>query len=534
MELHDNILQSNSCHSERSDESQEHPLYAIEILPPFGRLNDKTGWVLVFCLMFFILPLHAQQTVKLNLQRTIELANDSSLSAFRYQNMYLSGYWEYRTYKAHRLPSLTLNLMPAQYYRYITQRYDSNTDMDVYREQQMFSAGGGLSIQQNFDLTGGTFYMESDLEYMRNFGEMKSTQYSSVPFRVGYSQSLLGYNPFRWDRKIEPLKFEKVKKEYIYNTEVVSEEAVSYFFALAMAQADYRLALENAASTDTLYCIGQQRHKIAAISRADLLTLQLDKVNARNTLENAQIALKRAMFALASFLNMDKHTQIELDMPGRPMAMEIPVDVALEKAKANNPEFLQQQQNILEAERNVSKTRVESRFNASLNASVGFNQVADKFKDAYHKPLQQDLVNVSVSIPLIDWGVRKGKYNMAKNNLNVVTIAARQEELKLEEEVTMTVSDFNIQQRLIASAEEALDLAVMAYEQTRQRFIIGKADVNSLTLSLNRQQEAQKNYISALQNYWLNYYKIRKLTLHDFESGISLSDRFDFDNGMYK
>ena len=482
----------------------------------------------------FLLPLQAQQHIKLDLKRTIELANDSSLSAFRYQNMYLSGYWEYRTYKANRLPSLTLNLMPAQYYRYITQRYDSNTDMDVYREQQMFSAGGGLSIKQNFDLTGGTFYIDSDLDYMRNFGETKSTQFSSVPFRIGYSQSLLGYNPFRWDRKIEPLKFEKVKKEFIYNTEVVSEEAVNYFFNLAMAQADYQLAKENVASTDTLYSIGMQRHKIAAISRADLLTLQLDKVNAQNTLENAQISLKRAMFALASFLNLDKHTQIELDMPGRPHTMEIPIDEALAKAKVNNPEFLQQQQNILEAERDVNKTRIESRFNASFNASVGFNQVADNFKDAYRKPLQQDLVSISVSIPLIDWGVRKGKYNMAKNNLNVIKIAARQEELKLEEEVTMTVSDFNIQQRLIRSAEEALDLAVMAYEQTRQRFIIGKADVNSLTLSLNRQQEAQKNYISALQNYWLNYYKIRKLTLHDFESGISLSDRFDFNNGMYK
>ena len=500
---------------------------------PLFPLRKGDVWVCLF-MIFFILPLHAQHPVKLNLQRTIELANDSSLSAFRYQNMYLSGYWEYRSYKANRLPSLTLNLMPAQYYRYITQRYDSNTDMDVYREQQMFSAGGGLSIQQNFDLTGGTFYMESDLEYMRNFGETKSTQYSSVPFRIGYSQSLLGYNPFRWDRKIEPLKFEKVKKEFIYHMEVVSEEAVSYFFSLAMAQADYRLALENAASTDTLYSIGLQRHKIAAISRADLLTLQLDKVNAQNTLENAQIALKRAMFALASFLNMDKQTQIELDMPGRPMTMEIPVEEALAMAKANNPDFLQQQQNILEAERNVSKTRVESRFNASLNASVGFNQVADNFSGAYRQPLQQDLVSISVSVPLVDWGVRKGKYNMAKNNLNVVTIAARQEELKLEEEVTMTVSDFNIQQRLIMSAEEALDLAVMAYEQTRQRFIIGKADVNSLTLSLNRQQEAQKNYISALQNYWLNYYKIRKLTLHDFGSGLSLSDRFDFNNGMYR
>ena len=52
----------------------------------------------------------------------------------------------------------------------------------------------------------------------------------------------------------------------------------------------------------------------------------------------------------------------------------------------------------------------------------------------------------------------------------------------------MTVSDFNIQQQLIASAEEALDLAILAYNETRQRFIIGKAEINSQTLSLNRQQ----------------------------------------------
>ena len=486
------------------------------------------------CVCLFSVAGKAQQSVKLDLQRTIELANDSSLSAFRYQNMYLSGYWQYRTYKANRLPSLTLDLMPAQYYRYITQRYDSNEDTDVYREQQMFSASGGLSIKQNFDLLGGTFYIDSDLEYMRNFGDTKSTQFSSVPFRIGYQQSLLGFNAFRWDRKIEPLKFEKVKKEFIYNSEQVSEEAVRYFFALAMAQVDYRMAKDQVESADTLYNIGRQRHKIAAISQADLLTLELDKVNAYNSLENAQISLKRAMFSLASFLNMDKDTHIEIDVPSRPRNLVIPIEDALVKAKENNPSYLEQQQAVLEAERNVNRTKVESRFNASLNASVGFNQVAENFRDAYRKPLQQDLVSVSVSIPLIDWGVRKGKYNMAKNNLNMAEIAARQEEISLEEEVTMTVGDFNIQQHLINSAEEALDLAVMAYEQTRQRFIIGKADVNSLAMALNRQQEAQKNYILALQNYWMNYFKIRRLTLFDFESGFSLSDKFDFNNGLYR
>ena len=442
----------------------------------------------------------AQQTVKLDLQHTIEIANDSSLSAFRYQNMYLSGYWEFRTYKANRLPSLTLDLTPAKYYRYITQRYDSNEDMDVYREQQMFSAGAGLSLSQNFDLLGGTFYVDTQLDYMYNFGDSKSNQFSTVPFRIGYQQDLLGYNAFRWDRKIEPLKFEKVKKQYLYNAESVSEEAVNYFFALAMAQADYKLAQDNVATADTLYAIGEQRKKIASISQADLVTLKLDKVNARNTLKNAEISRKRAMSALATFLNMDRNSYIEIDLPSRPRYIDIPADMAMTLARENNPTYLEQRQNVLEAERDVDRTKKESRFNASFNASVGFNQVADNIGDAYRDLLQQDLVSFSISVPLIDWGVRKG--------------------------------DFNVQQDMIASAEEALDLAEMAYDQTRKRFIIGKADISSLTLAQNRQQEAQKNYIQALQNYWLSYYKIRKLTLYDFEFGISLSERFDFENHL--
>lgn len=486
---------------------------------------------LIFALAFIIgaSSLQAQQRITLDLQQTIALANDSSLEAFRTKNMYLAGYWEFRTYKANRLPSLTLNMTPAQYNRDITKRYDSEQDLDIYRSQQSFYAYGNLAIRQNFDLTGGTFYLDTELGYMRSFGGNKYTQFTSVPVRLGYSQSLIGYNPFRWERKIEPLKYEKVKKEYIYNAEQVSEKATSYFFALAMAQAEYDLAKENAISTDTLYRIGMQRLKIAAISRADLLTLKLDVVNARNTLQNATSALKRAMFSLASFLNMEKNTDIRVELPGRPRRLDIPVDEALLAAQTNNPEFLELRQGVLEAEQNVDKTKKESRFNASINASVGFNQVAEKFGEAYRNPMQQEMVSVSVSIPLVDWGVRKGKYNMAKNTLNVVKTSARQSEINIEEEVIMTVSDFNVQQDLVASAEEALDLAILAYNETRQRFIIGKADISSLTLSLNRQQEAQRNYISALQDYWLNYYKIRKLTLHDFASGFSLSEKFDYD-----
>lgn len=474
----------------------------------------------------------ADAQVVLSLDRTIQIAADSSLESYRTKNVYLSGYWQYRTYKAQRLPSLTLNLTPVEYYRDITKRYNSVEDIDEMRKQESFYAGGNVQIVQNFDLLGGTFYIDSDLGYLRNFGDNTNTQISTVPIRLGYSQDLLGYNPFKWQRKIEPLKYEKAKKELVYNMEKVSEEATNYFFQLAMAQAEYDLAKENIASSDTLYRIGVERHKIASISQSDLLTLKLDMINAHNTLRNKEIALKRAMFSLASYLNFDKNTDIRLVLPSRPRDMDIPVEKALMFAKENNPQFLGLKQQVLEAEQNVDKTHKESLFNAKFNASVGFNQVASEFKNAYKDPLQQELVNVSISIPLVDWGVRKGRYNVAKNDLNVTRISARQEELTIEEDVIMTVGDFNVQQNLIGSAEEALDLANMAYNETKQRFLIGKADLNSLTLSLNRQQDAQRNYISALQNYWLSYYKIRKLTLHDFEMDIPLANEFDYKYGL--
>ncbi|MCC8153102.1 MAG: TolC family protein [Tannerellaceae bacterium] len=472
------------------------------------------------------------QKLTLSLEKTIAMATDSLLDAFRQRNLYLASYWQYRTYKAERLPSLSLNVTPAQYYRYITQRYNYDENIDVYRTQQNYLASGGLSVNQNFDVLGGSFYINSDLEYLRNFGDNNYHQYTSVPFRVGYYQDLLGYNPYKWQKKIEPVKFEKAKKELIYNMEQISEAATNYFFTLAMAQVEYDMAVENMASSDTLYRIGQERQKIASITQADLLTLKLDAVNARNTLKNKEIELKRAMFSLASYLSFDKNTDIRLDLPGRPRNMEIFVDAALIYARENHPSYLGMQQEILEAERDVDKTRKESMFNATFQASVGFNQVSGKLREAYMDLLRQDIVSVSVSIPLVDWGVRRGKYNMAKNNLAIARISARQEELSIEEDVIMTVSDFNIQQDLIISAEEALELAVMAYAETRQRFIIGKEDINSLTLSLQRQQEAQRNYISSLQNYWLSYYKIRRLTLHDFDTGFSLSTLFDYKNGL--
>jgi outer membrane protein TolC len=463
------------------------------------------------------------QTVELSLSRTIEIASDSSLQAYSAKNQYQASYWAYRSYRAARLPSLTLSMTPLQYYRDITRRYDSQSDLDIFREQQSLFSSGNLSVRQNVDLTGGTFFIDSELGFIRNFRSNATyNQYTSVPIRIGYQQSLFGFNGFKWEKQIEPLKYNKALKKFLYDREAISEISTQYFFDLAMAQAEYDMARDNVASSDTLYRIGEERQKIASISQVDLLTLQLDAVNARNRLKNAEIILKRAMSAFVSYLNLDKETTVRLELPGRPKDMDISVDAALAHASENNPDFLGNKQDVFEAEREVDRAQKNAVFDATFYASIGFNNTAETFLNAYQKPLQQNVVSFGISIPLMDWGVRKGRVNMARNTLNVTKISVRQRELNLEQDVVMTVNDFNMQQDMIRSEEEALNLANLVYNTMRERFIIGRADINSLTLSLNRQKDAQKNYLSTLKNYWLSYYKIRKLTLFDFEKGENL------------
>lgn len=479
----------------------------------------RSSFIGLLALMFTVFSLNAAtQNRELTLDQTIGLACDSSLSAHRIKNTYLSQYWSYRAYKAARLPSLSLSMTPIRYDRTFKTRYDSQTNQDVYRQQQSLYSYGNLSLSQNVDLTGGTFYLDSELGYVRNFGMTSNHQFSTVPFRVGYSQQLLGYNAFKWEKQIEPLKFEKAKRTLLYHMENLSETVAAYFFNLAMAQMSYDLAVSGLASSDTLYrIVGQERSQIASISKADLLTLRLDWINAGNSMRNAEIDLKKASFALANYLNMDKQAVFRLTLPEKPQKIDIDIELALAMVKLYNPDYLENKQVLLEAEQNLERTSRASKFEANLNMSLGFNQVASEFKNSYRNAVEQDVVSVGLTVPIVDWGVRKGKVNMAKNQLEVTRLSVKQNEISLEEEVAMTVNDFNVQQGLIQSAEEAKNLADLAYEATKERYLIGKVEISSMTLALNRKESARRNYISALKNYWLSYLKIRKLTLFDFQ-----------------
>ena len=465
----------------------------------------------------------AQRRVVLDLDRTISLSTDSSLSAQKYQSVYDVSRYEYLSWQASRKPQISLQSTPVMYERYMTQRYVSTEDVDVYRQQRTFYSQAGISATQTMENWGGYFYGSTQLGFLRTFGDQNQTQFMTVPVAVGYKQDLLFYNPLKWAKKIEPLKLARAEKELVYGIETTSEEAVARFFTLALAQDQQRMAEEYLASCDTIYAIAERRYKIASIPKAELSMLELQKTNARTSLTNARIARNRAAKELATYLGMDRATDIELIIPSVIGSMHIDATEAIALARENNPTYLAKRQTTAEARREAERAKVEKNFSVSLDASVGLNQVADNFREAYRNLLSQDKATITLSIPLKDWGKRKNAYLAARSTVDVAERAEQESARDIELEVALTVADFNERQSIVETSRQALTIAEDTYAQTLQRFIRAQANAYDLSLAQSHWQTARQNQIASLQNYWLSYFHLRRLTLYDYQHNKSIT-----------
>ena len=208
---------------------------------------------------------------------------------------------------------------------------------------------------------------------------------------------------------------------------------------------------------------------------------------------------------------------IELEVPDLMQGLRVDTEEALRYARENNPRYMESRQATEEARRDAAKARVEKNLNLSLDVSVGLNQVAYRFVDAYMHPLLQDVAMVTLSVPIVDWGKRKNAYMAALSKVEAAERSEQEAARDTELDVMLTVNDFNEQQTIVEASQEALNIAEDAYNQTLLRFIKAQANTTDLSLAQTNWLTAQQNKIASLQNYWITYYRLRRLTLYDYQ-----------------
>jgi len=490
-------------------------------------MNFKYIFLSIFSVSLFSLNPKAQEKQFLTLDDVIEIASKQSLDAFRNQNMYLASYWEFRYFKAERLPTLSFDATPFDYNRSMQKVYNYDENRDEYKSREDLSSEVALLLNQNVGLTGGRIFARSELNLTEKLGDDRISSYSSTPFSVGYTQNINGYNNLKWTARIEPLKFDRAKKDFIQSKERLAIKATRLFFDLVDAQIEVNIATTNLANADTLYKIGTGRFQVGTVTQDELLNLELGFMNAQLALTRANIGLERAQAQLNSFLGYNKNIKIECVVPVELPEIQINTDDAVMAAFENNPEIIQQQQRLIEEDRKVKQAKSQTGISGDVYALYGLNQNAEELGMVYRDPLDRQRLQLGVNIPVLDWGRRKGRLAMAQSNREVVRISINQEKIDFEQNVVMNVMEFNLQADQVLSRAKADTIAQMGYDVTQQRFLIGRVDVTKLNLARNDQETARRAYINALRTYWNYYYTIRQLTLFDFEKRNTLSEDFD-------
>lgn len=474
------------------------------------------------------LPDTLQQNMSLTLNEAIQLAKLQSIASFKSKNMYLTSYWDFRSFKASQLPGLRLNTTPFNYNRSVTPQYDSESGDFIFVPDERISSDIGLSINQNITFTGGELSLTSVARRLENM-RSDNTSYTSVPVSIRLNQPLTGYNKFKWESKLKPLEFEQAKKQFLAEMEALSEQTANIFFNVVGAHIDLNIAETNLANADTLYNVGQGRFQIGTVTQDELLDLELSYLNAKMSRTRAEVTLKQKRNQLNSFLGFDKEIVITPLIPNTIPGIKINADEALELAKENNPQVLALEARLIRANQDIARKRSTSGLSADLSANIGINKQADNINDLYSPPYGDDRgLGVSLNAPIIDWGTRRGQILMAKSNKQVVEAEVKQALIDFEQDIVMRILQFNLQEEQVNISAKADTVAQLGYNVTKQRFMIDKVDVIKLNAARNSLDNARRRYIEALSEFWRGYYTIRQITLYDFERDETLIKSLDY------
>ncbi len=444
------------------------------------------------------------------------IAREHSPDAMMARHRYRGRYWQYRTFRAGYLPNLRFDATIPNLNRSISP-ITLPDGSDIFIRRSLATSTGNLSLNQTIGLTGGQLFVRSGLQRIDLIGDDgNKVSYLATPVNIGYSQPIFSYNPYKWERRIEPIRYKEARRQYLESLEEISIRATNIFFDLLLAQINRDINKINLSSNDTLYRIAQGRYELGRIAENDLLQMELNVLNSEATLEQSYIDYEAALFRFRSFLALDDNRPIELLPPDEPHKIRVDVGIALIEARNNRADILTRERQLIEADSQVDQAKAENRLNANLFAVYGLTQSAEELGDAYRNPMDQQQLSVGIQIPILDWGVSKGRVRMAESNRELVNTTVQQALVDFEQEVFLRVMEFNMLDNQLEIARKADVIADKRYEVTRQRFLIGRIDIIELNLALEEKDRAKQRYLAALRNYWRGYYEMRLLTLYDF------------------
>ncbi len=473
-----------------------------------------------FFLIFQNIANTQTDTIHVSLPQVIQMAQSDAPDVQLAKTKQTTNYWQYQSFRANYKPLMDLTSTLPNFNRTI----DAITQPDGTVEfipRTLMENEIGISISQDVSWTGGSIFAFSGFRRVDNFATSinpKTISYLSTPIVIGFNQPLFQFNNLKWDKKIEPLRYEEANREFAEEMEEIAFNATRLFFDVLIAQLNVAAVAKNKADADTLFVISKGRFDVGRIAETELLQIELSAMNADADLAEAVLDQQSNTERLRNFLGITKSIRFDLIPPTEIPEIFINPDTALRYAQEYRSETIEFMRRIKEAERDVVKAKADNGLNVDLFGQFGLTQTSNMLSDAYKDPLDQERFRLGLTLPIADWGKTKAQIEIAKSNFQLEQMNVEQERINFDREVLLKVQQFDLQRNQVLLGLRAFEVAQKRLAITRQRYLIGKIEIVELNIAIREEDEARRSYMNSLRNYWIAYYEMRRLTMYDFEN----------------
>lgn len=472
--------------------------------------------IFIFIVLFSVQAIGRQSgdTLRLTLQEVIKMAKEKSIPARQASTTKETKFWEWRTFRSNYQPQLTLTGILPGYSKTFAEVLQPNGTVD-FQPVRNNNSLVNLSFSQSITATGGSVFGTTEIQRFDDF-DRNNVLYNGVPYALGYSQPLFGFNKLKWDQKVEPLRFRESKQEYFETMEQIAINASSYFFDLLLAQVNLNIAETNYSNTENILKVADLKFQLGKITRNEILQLKLEKLKSQKAVGIAKRDVEVATLNLRSYTGLGD-TGIVLDPPKGTIDTKIDAEKALSEAYANRSDAIGFARRIAEAKRDVAKAKGETGINATLTARLGFSKSSPTFAGVYRSPQNQQLLQVELSIPILDWGRSLSKSRTAKANLQLSEYSVEQDKQSFSQEISTEVALFNMMKDQLVLSAEADSIASDKFLIAKERYLLGNLSITDLSIAFQEKDQAKRDYISALRDSWGAFFKLRYLSLYDFD-----------------
>ena len=422
-------------------------------------------------------------------------------------------------YKSLLKPSLTLQANLPNYNKTSTPIIQPDGTIAF---QSIRQANSSLSLfaSQAITQTGGTLFMNTDLQ---RFDDLSSeyTTYNGIPIRLGISQPLFGYNPWKYEKKIQPLLLQEAQKNFNTAVESALSEATELYFDVLIAHQNLEIAKTNERVNEDLLRITEERLLLGKVSKDEKLQLEIELSNAKLGVSQATNEVERTRATLNTFLGESKETEQVYTEPNQLSKTNIDYNQLLDSYQKNRPEITAYQRSLAESNQEIARTKANYGFQANINASIGLARGSETPSEIYSDPFDEQQFNLSIQVPILDWGKRKSAVAQAQLRQDNLSASYNQQILVLENNINQLGYAFERLQRDIGLFKNIMDKADERFTISNERYVLGNISITNLTLAQREKDQAKRNYINALKSYWVSYYQLRLFTGYDI---ISQSD----------